>query len=37
MAAFVMYGSYLFLFLQFFMARYFASKNKKKNKTVKKE
>eukprot|EP00591_Stephanopyxis_turris_P009644 CAMPEP_0195526950 /NCGR_PEP_ID=MMETSP0794_2-20130614/28306_1 /TAXON_ID=515487 /ORGANISM="Stephanopyxis turris, Strain CCMP 815" /LENGTH=105 /DNA_ID=CAMNT_0040657747 /DNA_START=635 /DNA_END=952 /DNA_ORIENTATION=- len=27
-AAFVMYGSYLFLFAQFFVKRYFMSKNK---------
>jgi elongation of very long chain fatty acids protein 6 len=29
-AAFVMYGSYLFLFLQFFIGRYFAPKKQKK-------
>jgi hypothetical protein len=28
-AAFVMYGSYLFLFLQFFVGRYFAPKKQK--------
>ena len=33
-AAFVMYGSYLFLFLQFFVGRYFQPKNFKKQKTV---
>lgn len=31
MAAFAMYGSYLFLFLQFFIGRYFSAKKKKKS------
>lgn len=31
-AAFVMYGSYLFLFLQFFVGRYFSAKAKKQKK-----
>ena len=33
-AAFVMYGSYLFLFLQFFFGRYYGKKKPKKQKTV---
>lgn len=33
-AAFVMYGSYLFLFLQFFFGRYFKKKGGKKQKSV---
>ena len=34
-AAFVMYGSYLFLFLQFFVGRYFKPKvSQKKQKSV---
>lgn len=33
-AAFVMYGSYLFLFLQFFFGRYYNKKMKKKVKSV---
>lgn len=33
-AAFVMYGSYLFLFLQFFFGRYFKKKGWKKQKSV---
>lgn len=33
-AAFVMYGSYLFLFLQFFFGRYYNQKGKKKQKSV---
>jgi hypothetical protein len=38
LAALVMYGSYLFLFLQFFVGRYFGKRSKKvTNKTIKKE
>ena len=33
-AAFVMYGSYLFLFLQFFFGRYYKKKGTKKQKSV---
>jgi elongation of very long chain fatty acids protein 6 len=33
-AAMVMYGSYLFLFMQFFVARYFKAQASKKKKTA---
>ena len=36
-AAFCMYGSYLFLFMQFFISRYFVKSSSPKKKAMKKE